>query len=329
MGVAELSLWAWSAPATRRGRSRSVLTGAFFYRRDACGHVTAGARSATATVTKRLSTGTARCTGVHSTPWRAGRGSGAPTYVLGMRDEAGARMRKYLRVAYEGGAEPEPAPRAPSRWAAPTGAATRIAAVLLVLVVAAITYFVMVRIAPAPAAPAAPSAEPSVPTMPEPTTTSGEGPLESAPPSDGVLVVHVAGAVLDPGLVELVPGSRVAEAIELAGGATDEADLDALNLAAPVADGQQVYVPREGEAVPPATDGSGGAEPGAPGEALVNINTADAAGLETLPGIGPALAERIVSWRNENGPFPSVDALTNVSGIGPATLARLRDLVTV
>lgn len=245
-----------------------------------------------------------------------------------MRDEAGARLRRYLRVAYDGGGEPELPERAPNRWAAPSGAAARVAALLVVLVVAALTYLVLARIPPAPAAPEAPAAEPSAPVVPEPSLASGGEPpgASEQSPSSGVIVVHVAGAVVDPGLVEVAAGTRVAEAIERAGGSTEDADLDALNLAAPVADGQQVYVPRQGEAVPPAAAGTDSPDSGS---GLVNVNTADAAALETLPGIGPALADRILSWRSENGPFPSVDALTNVSGIGPATLARLRDLVTV
>jgi len=141
------------------------------------------------------------------------------------------------------------------------------------------------------------------------------------------VVVHVAGAVVHPGVVELSPGTRVDEAISAAGGATEAADLDALNLAAPVVDGQQVYVPREGEAAPPAAVGSDPSVAG-PGS-LVDINSADVTALDTLPGIGPALAQRIVDWRTEHGPFASVEALTDVSGIGPATMERLRTMVTV
>lgn len=253
-----------------------------------------------------------------------------------MGDEPAARLRKYLRVAYDAGGEPAAAARAPSRWAAPTGAAARIAAVLIVLVVAGLTYLLLVRVPPAPAAPSAPSDEPAPPaavTTTDPgadgaTATSATSAGEDAM-SEGVLVVHVAGAVLEPGLVELPAGTRVAEAIESAGGAAADADLDALNLASPVVDGQQVYVPREGESVPPPATGAtgGGSAPSSTG--LVNVNTADATELETLPGIGPALAERIIAWRTENGPFASVDALTDVPGIGPATLARLQEKVTV
>lgn len=239
-----------------------------------------------------------------------------------MRDDPGARLRSYLRVAYDGGTEPEVSTREPRRWAAPTGAAARVAAVLIVLLVAGVTCLVLMRIPVAPAAPAAPTAEPAPPAS---------APTAAATPSDGeqaggeVLVVHVAGAVTEPGVVEVPHGTRVADAIERAGGATAEADLDALNLAAPVADGQQVYVPREGEEVPPVSSGAGSAT----ADTVLNLNTADAAALETLPGIGPAIAGRIMAWREEHGAFVSVDALTNVSGIGPATLERLRDLVTV
>ena len=139
-----------------------------------------------------------------------------------------------------------------------------------------------------------------------------------------VVVLHVHGAVGEPGIVELPLGSRVVDAIAAARGPTDDADLGAVNLARVVADGEQLYVPRLGEAPPPTVTGSG---PDAQGR--VNLNTADAAALETLAGVGPALAARIVAWREQNGPFRSVDELTAVSGIGPKTLDGMRDQVTV
>ena len=142
-------------------------------------------------------------------------------------------------------------------------------------------------------------------------------------PAD-VVVLHVHGAVGEPGIVELPLGSRVVDAIAAARGPSDDADLGAVNLARVVADGEQLYVPRLGEAPPPSSTGSG---PDAQGR--VNINTADVAALETLAGVGPALAARIIAWREQNGPFRIVDELTAVSGIGPKTLHGMRDQVTV
>ncbi|GAA6527142.1 hypothetical protein IDVR_29390 [Intrasporangium sp. DVR] len=154
------------------------------------------------------------------------------------------------------------------------------------------------------------------------------------------LVVHVVGQVRRPGLVRLSGSARVADAITAAGGATRTADLAALNLARALVDGEQVFVPRPGEKPPPAAGspapGSAGGGPGvvgAPGSGaasgLVNLNTADLAALETLPGVGPVLGQRIVDWRSENGRFTSVEELGEVSGIGDKMLAQLRPKVTV
>jgi competence protein ComEA len=156
--------------------------------------------------------------------------------------------------------------------------------------------------------------------------------------------VHVAGAVTGPGVQRLRSGDRIVDAVSAAGGATADADLARVNLAAPLADGQQVYIPKVGEqppvpltpAAPPlgATGGAGttagattaGAPtPGQP----VDLNTATAEVLDTLPGVGPATATAILSYRDTNGPFTSVDQLLDVRGIGDAKLEQLRDLVTV
>ncbi|HWO71697.1 MAG TPA: ComEA family DNA-binding protein [Actinomycetota bacterium] len=152
-------------------------------------------------------------------------------------------------------------------------------------------------------------------------------PSATASPSASPVLVHVAGWVHRPGVYELEPGDRVVDAIRAAGGARRGANLDALNLAAPLADGAQVLVPREAA---PGAPGSAPA-PGVPGgpAGLVNVNTATEAELETLPGIGPVLAAAIVQYRTEHGPFTSVEQLEEVSGIGPGTLAEIRDLVTV
>ncbi|UFU04952.1 ComEA family DNA-binding protein [Ruania halotolerans] len=168
--------------------------------------------------------------------------------------------------------------------------------------------------------------EPAAPTDP-----IGDADQGDAPPAD--VVVHVAGAVREPGVVRLPAGARVAEAIDAAGGALADADLDAVNLAAPLTDGAQVYLPTEAEDAPPA--GTGAPAPATSGTTeqdgapLVDLNTADAAALETLPGIGPARAAEIIAWREREGEYSSVDQLLEVSGIGPATLERLRERVRV
>ncbi|MDC5698665.1 helix-hairpin-helix domain-containing protein [Intrasporangium calvum] len=151
------------------------------------------------------------------------------------------------------------------------------------------------------------------------------------------VVVHVVGQVKRPGLVRLRGGARVADALEAAGGASRGADLAALNLARLVVDGEQVFVPRPGEPVPVAGQGSvlgapaagGGAAGGGAGAGPVNLNTADLAALDTLPGVGPVLAQRIVDWRTEHGRFSSVEELGEVSGIGDKMLSQLRPKVTV
>ena len=135
------------------------------------------------------------------------------------------------------------------------------------------------------------------------------------------ITVHVAGLVSRPGLVELPEGSRVADAVAAAGGFLPGARADLINLAAPLADGQQVIVPgRDGEL--PATAGE-------TPNGKVHLNLATAAELDALPGVGPVIAERIVSYREENGPFQSVEDLLDVPGIGEAKLADLRDHVQV
>ncbi|QUC01476.1 helix-hairpin-helix domain-containing protein [Cellulosimicrobium cellulans] len=158
------------------------------------------------------------------------------------------------------------------------------------------------------------------------------GPGKAAAGAPGGVVVHVVGQVAAPGLVTVATDARVADALDAAGGATPDADLAALNLARAVTDGEQIHVPRPGEAVaapPPASPWAASTGGGGAGGAVVDLNAADAAALDTLPGIGPVLAERIVAWRDENGPFTAVDELGEVSGIGPAVLEDVRDLVRV
>jgi competence protein ComEA len=151
-------------------------------------------------------------------------------------------------------------------------------------------------------------------------------------PAAEIVVVHVSGAVAEPGLVRLEAGSRVDDAVQAAGGAQEDADLAALNLARPLTDGEQIHVPRIGDEPVPTAGASGtggGGEPAAAADGLVDINTASASELEELPGVGPAIAGRIVQHREINGPFSSVDDLLEVSGIGPATLERIRPQATV
>lgn len=141
------------------------------------------------------------------------------------------------------------------------------------------------------------------------------------------VVVHVAGAVAGPGVQRLAAGSRVIDAVDAAGGLAADADPSRLNLAAELVDGQQVYVVRVGEVAPAVA--AGGAGPDGGPEPLVDLNTASAADLEELPGVGPATAAAIVDHREQHGPFTSVDSLLDVRGIGDAKLAELRDRVAV
>lgn len=144
------------------------------------------------------------------------------------------------------------------------------------------------------------------------------------------VAVHVVGQVRHPGVVDLPAGARVQQALAAAGGALPAADLARVNLARFVVDGEQVVVPRPGEAAAlvagPVAPGSGGT-----GTAIapVDLNAAGAADLDALPGVGPVLARRILDWRSQHGRFSSVDELGEVSGIGEAVLSRLRPLVRV
>ncbi len=163
-------------------------------------------------------------------------------------------------------------------------------------------------------------------SRPEPIilSTAVPSPSPEASATPAPLRVYVSGAVQRPDVYELPPGSIVKDALLVAGGASEEADLDRINLAATLADGQQIYVPHQGEqdlpVQPPAAESTGGTR--------ININTASAEALETLPGIGPTLAQRIVAYRQANGPFAAVQDIMAVSGIGPAVFAQIGDLIT-
>ncbi|WEF22427.1 ComEA family DNA-binding protein [Microbacterium maritypicum] len=156
-----------------------------------------------------------------------------------------------------------------------------------------------------------------------PLTDAGSGNGSGAEPS-GDLYVHVLGAVEEPGLYVLDLDARLVDALAAAGGTTPDADLTAVNLARVLEDGEQVVVPAAG-----AAGGAPGSAAPPPGDDRIDLNAADQAALETLPRIGPALAERIIAWREENGRFTSVDDLLAVPGIGEKLLAGLRDGVRV
>lgn len=145
-----------------------------------------------------------------------------------------------------------------------------------------------------------------------------------------LIIIHITGAVQEPGVYILEEGARVYEAVEKAGGQSDDADLEMINLAEPLYDGQPVYVPRKSDRDP--SQISGGIYPGGLQQVKggkININSADKSQLETLPGIGAVKAQSIIDYREKNGPFKSVDDLLKVTGIGGKTLESLGDLITV
>lgn len=214
-----------------------------------------------------------------------------------------------------------------SRWRAwveevldTTGLAPRAAVVgVAVLGVLLGAFWWLSQQAPAPVEAGLPLVDPTSVT----TTTT------TTAPAPAPVTVHVAGAVRHPGVHQLPPASRVIDAVEACGGLTDDADPDRVNLAAELADGVQVYVPRVGEPVPAGMDAAPGGPDGSDAGGTVDLNRADAALLESLPGIGPVTAAAIVDHRERHGPFVDVDGLLDVRGIGEAKLAVLRDLVRV
>lgn len=201
--------------------------------------------------------------------------------------------------------------------------------------VIAVAAWWLVRVPPPPVEATLPTIAPVGASM---TGASASGVAATAPAPALDVVVHVAGEVRNPGVYSLSPGARVVDALAAAGGPTASADLDRVNLAVPLGDAVQVYVPRRGRRSPSRAPQPGVNAPslpapatGAPGAAtgstLVSLNTATAQQLDDLPGVGPATAAAIIGHRERNGPFASVDDLLAVPGIGPSKLARLRDLV--
>src|SRR3954471_8181574 len=179
----------------------------------------------------------------------------------------------------------------------------------------------------------------------QPATAAAGAPVPAAsaqrPASDGVsvarppaagAVVHVAGAVREPGVYRLPAGARVQDAVERAGGARSNGDVNAINLAAKVVDGQQVVVPAKvrggaASAVPAGAAAAGSGATGAVAGPPISLNNATAEQLDTLDGVGPATAQKIIAWRTQHGGFRSVADLGQVPGIGPKKLAALKDRV--
>ena len=226
----------------------------------------------------------------------------------------------------------DPPPRRPPRPSRPRPTVSRGAAVVGMLIAA------FALVVAAPRVLSGGSDPQPLPSRPQPSvlTSSAAGTARalsvSMPPpsSPGAhVLVHVVGQVRHPGLVRLDSGARVADALRKAGGTTRRADLSAVNLARVVADGEQVFVPAPGQSPPVPVARGSTAAPSAGGGAPVDLNTATEADLDTLPGVGPVIAGRIVAWRQEHGRFTSIEELTEVSGIGDATLERLRPLVRI
>ena len=169
------------------------------------------------------------------------------------------------------------------------------------------------------------------------TTTSVAGGVSA---SALVIVVHVAGEVNVPGVYSLAAGSRMVDALDAAGGPTNRADLEVINLATPITDATQIYVPARNQTARPTfrrpqPGVNGGVNSGATGQTddqqggVININRASAAELEQLPGVGPATAQAIIDYRTSNGPFVTPEDLLEVKGIGPAKFASMRNKVGV
>lgn len=208
-------------------------------------------------------------------------------------------------------------------------ASTLVAGALATVLSVAIVYAAVI-------APHAPPPELTIPYATSTSTAIAEGvsTATSEAPAPSAITVHAAGAVRHPGVYVMDGGARVADVLAAAGGPLPVADLDRVNLAAPVADGVRVYVPAIGQDAPPsvvtgdAGPAPGGTSSGDPGR-MIDLNRASTAELETLPGVGPATASAIVEHRERNGPFVSVEDLLAVRGIGEVKLAALRDLVHV
>lgn len=166
---------------------------------------------------------------------------------------------------------------------------------------------------------------------------AGEAIVLQPAPTKSPIVVHVIGAVPRPGLYEFIEGARVQDAIDAAGGLLSFANVDAINLAALLEDGQQLNIPYQAGSEPAENNTETVELPTSEANSssnntdvdLININTATLEELDSLPGIGPTIAQRIIDYRNKNGPFNTIEDIMNVSGIGPATFDEIKDLITV
>jgi competence protein ComEA len=158
---------------------------------------------------------------------------------------------------------------------------------------------------------------------PTPSATPGASGAAHSTAGGAILYIHILGAVAKPGLYLLRDGDRAVDGVAAAGGFTAVADQSGLNLARLLVDGEQILVPTIGET--PAASAPGATTAGG----KVNINTADGTALETLPGVGPTMAKRIIDWRTKNGRFTALEDLMSVTGVGEKTFDSLKDLVTL
>lgn len=218
------------------------------------------------------------------------------------------------------------------RWNPGRGGAAAVGVVVMV-VIAVTTWWVMTsRPQSVPVTASTPRRSGMSPLSAAPLPGSSAEPARTPSASPALLVVDVNGKVVHPGVYRLPPGSRVYDAVEAAGGVRPGVDTVSLNLAAPLQDGQQIVVGRPAAAQSaPAIGGATGAAPAGSTAPTVplDLNTATPEQLDTLPGVGPVLAQHILDWRTQHGQFTSVTQLNDVSGIGEVKFADLRELVTV
>jgi len=173
--------------------------------------------------------------------------------------------------------------------------------------------------------PDTPELPPALPAaLPAASVSEARNPSSANTPGDDAIVISVVGRVATPGLVTLPDGARVADALEAAGDPVPGADLGSLNLARRLSDGEQLYV---GVPTPPGAELPAAPHSGQPGAAPVDLNSASSAALDTLPGVGPVTAQRILDWRTQHGRFASVEQLREIEGIGPSRFDKLKDLV--